>query len=324
MVLIGIHASHEQIGPGRLLADMRRAEAAGFAAAMCSDHFNPWSREQGHSGFAWSWLGAALADTGLRFGTVTAPGQRYHPAVIAQASATLADMFPGRFWMALGSGENINESITGDAWPDKETRQRRLEECAQAIRSLHEGKTVDHDGLVRLSGAKVWDRPAERPPLLAAVVSPQTARRSAAWADGIITVNQPEPALRDVLDAYRSAGGRGPAVLQVHLSWAATQAEAEELALRQWRNATVSPPHAWDLATTEEFEQHSAGAAVDDVTEAVLVSADPARHIEWLTGFARLGFEEIYLHHVGQELGPFIDCFGREVLPFVEARDGKE
>jgi G6PDH family F420-dependent oxidoreductase len=123
MAVLGFHASHEQISPGRLLKDVQLAEQAGFDAARCSDHIEPWSARRGHSGFAWSWLGAALATTKLRFGVVTAPGQRYHPAIIAHASATLADMFPGRFWLAPGSGEYMNEHVTGDAWPDKATRQ---------------------------------------------------------------------------------------------------------------------------------------------------------------------------------------------------------
>ena len=117
MTRYGFHASHEQVPARRLLADVQRAEQAGFEVAMCSDHFSPWSRRQGQSGFAWSWLGAALATTDLTFGCVNAPGQRYHPAVVAQAVATLGSMFPGRFWVALGSGEASNEHITGDGWP---------------------------------------------------------------------------------------------------------------------------------------------------------------------------------------------------------------
>src|SRR3954465_1929430 len=126
MTVIGFHCSHEQINPAQLLVDVQRAERAGFTAAMSSDHFSPWSTRQGESGFAWSWLGAALATTQLPFGVVTAPGQRYHPAVHAQAIATLAGMFPGRFWAALGSGQALNEHITGDPWPKKSDREARL------------------------------------------------------------------------------------------------------------------------------------------------------------------------------------------------------
>jgi coenzyme F420-dependent glucose-6-phosphate dehydrogenase len=119
MAIIGYHASHEQFRPGDLLRYVQLAEQAGFGAAMCSDHFHPWSERQGQSGFAWAWLGAALEATSLSFGLVNAPGQRYHPAIIAQAAATLADMFPGRFWIAVGSGQALNEHITGERWPSK-------------------------------------------------------------------------------------------------------------------------------------------------------------------------------------------------------------
>jgi coenzyme F420-dependent glucose-6-phosphate dehydrogenase len=136
---IAYHASHEQFRPDHLLTLVKMAEAAGFQACISSDHFHPWSDIQGQSGFAWSWLGAALEATSIPFGIVNAPGQRYHPAVIAQASATLSLMYPDRFWLAIGSGELLNEKITGESWPDKPTRNKRLEECADIIRALWRG-----------------------------------------------------------------------------------------------------------------------------------------------------------------------------------------
>src|ERR671917_78062 len=147
MAAVGIHASHEQIAPSALLVAMEEAEAAGFRRAWSSDHFSPWSGRQGQSGFAWSWLGAALQATSLPFGVVNAPGQRYHPAIIAQAIGTLGSMYPGRFWAALGTGEASNEHITGDRWPRKEVRNRRLEESVQVMRALLRGEEVSHDGL---------------------------------------------------------------------------------------------------------------------------------------------------------------------------------
>src|SRR6188472_3590870 len=144
MTVIGFHCSHEQISPALLLKDVQQAEQAGFTAGMSSDHFSPWSKRQGESGFAWSFLGAALATTNIPFGVVNAPGQRYHPAIIAQAIATLAQMFPGRFWAALGSGELLNEHITADAWIPKKERQARLLECVEIIRALWAGETVTH------------------------------------------------------------------------------------------------------------------------------------------------------------------------------------
>ena len=128
---------------------------------MSSDHFSPWSARQGQSGFGWSFLGAALATTSLPFGAVNAPGQRYHPAIIAQAVATLGAMFPGRFWVALGSGEASNEHITGQGWPRKELRDARLRECVDVIRALLAGEEVSHDGLVTVDRARHLD-PARR------------------------------------------------------------------------------------------------------------------------------------------------------------------
>src|SRR6187431_309578 len=159
MTTVGWHASHEQIEPSRLLASVRHAESAGFDAAMCSDHFSPWSERQGESGFAWSWLGSALQATNLSFGVVNAPGQRYHPAIIAQAIGTLGAMYPGRFWAALGSGEYSNEHITGEPWPRKEIREARLLECVGVIRDLLAGAEVTRDGLVKVDRARLWTRP---------------------------------------------------------------------------------------------------------------------------------------------------------------------
>jgi probable non-F420 flavinoid oxidoreductase len=315
MTVIGFHASHEQVPPGQLLRDVQYAEQAGFGAAMCSDHFAPWSARQGESGFAWSWLGAALATTGLTFGVVNAPGQRYHPAVTAQAFATLRAMFPGRFWAALGSGEAVNEHITGEPWPDKETRNARLRECVDVMRRLFDGEEVTHHGLVTVDRARLWSLPETPPPLVAAATSVPTARWAAPWADGLITLNQPADHLRRMLDAYREAGGRGPARLQVHLSWAPTEAEAEALAHEQWRSNVFSPPAVWDIDSVEVFDLVSEHVGVDPVRKAVRVSAEPEQHAAWLQEYLDLGFDELYLHHVGRDQTAFLDVFGEHVLP---------
>src|SRR4051812_6664215 len=139
VVQIGYHASHEQYAPSALLQLVQHAASAGFDCAMSSDHFKPWGPAQGHSGFAWSWLGAALQGTTLPIGIISAPGYRYHPAIIAQGAATLAEMFPGRLWLALGSGQRLNEDITGTPWPDKAARNARLMECAEVIKALLRG-----------------------------------------------------------------------------------------------------------------------------------------------------------------------------------------
>jgi probable non-F420 flavinoid oxidoreductase len=315
MTEYGIHASHEQIPPAELLTAVIAAERAGFQAAMCSDHFSPWSERQGQSAFAWSWLGAALQATNLSFGVVNAPGQRYHPAIIAQAIGTLGSMFPGRFWAALGSGEFSNEHITGGDWPRKEIRNARLRECVDVIRDLMAGEEVSRDGLVTVDRARLWTRPETPPPLIGAAVSTATAKWCAEWADGLVTVNAPEETLRAMIAAYRDAGGRGPIALQVHLSWAPTEAEAEEIAYDQWRSNVFAPPVCWDLDTAEHFDVVSEHVTMEQVRSVVNISADLERHTDWLRGYAALGFDRIYLHHVGQDLTPFIDTFGAKVLP---------
>ncbi|MFC5998800.1 TIGR03885 family FMN-dependent LLM class oxidoreductase [Quadrisphaera sp. GCM10027208] len=315
MTVIGFHASHEQIPPSRLLGDVRHAEQAGFQAAMCSDHIEPWSQRQGHSGFAWSWLGAAMATTNLPFGVVSAPGQRYHPAVIAQASATLAEMFPDRFWVALGSGEHMNEHVTGQHWPRKEQRNQRLLECVDVIRRLHAGEEVSHDGLVTVDRARVWSRPASPPPLVVPAVSVETARWGASWADGLATINQPADHLADMLAAYRDAGGRGKTVLQVHLSWAPTEQEAYAIAYDQWRTNVWAPPVPWDLETAGHFDALGDGVSEQQVRGSVLVSSDLGRLTGWIADLVGLGFDEVYLHHVGQDQEPYLDAFGQHVLP---------
>jgi probable non-F420 flavinoid oxidoreductase len=315
MPTVGFHASHEQLSPRALLAAVQRAEEAGFDAAMCSDHFAPWSVRQGHSGHAWAWLGSALQATRLSFGVVTAPGQRYHPAIAAQAMATLADMHPGRFWAALGSGEAVNEHITGDRWPDKPTRDARLLECVAVIRALLAGDEVTHHGLITVDRARLWSRPAEPPKLFGAAVSETTAGTVASWADGLITINQPPDQLRRLLGAFREGGGEGkPVFLQVHVSWAETEDEALAIAHDQWRTNVFSSELAWNLEFPEQFDAAAMHVRPEDVRRAVLVSADPARFTAELRALVDLGFDGLYLHHVGQEQDRFIDTFAAKVI----------
>ena len=314
MTVVGFHASHEQIPPDRLLRDVRDAEQAGFDAAMCSDHFAPWGTNQGQSGFAWAWLGAALATTNLRFGCVNAPGYRYHPAIVAQASATLAQMFPGRFWVALGTGEWSNEYVVGGRWPSKDERDARLLECADVIRRLHRGESVTHRGLVTVENGRIWSLPAEPPKLLQPAVSPATAAQGARWADGVVTINQSIEALTEVVGAYRDAGGRGVLALQVHVSWAASEEAAWGIARDQWSTNVFPSPTCWDL-TTAQFEQVSVGVTDEQIGRSVLVDADASRLADRIAELVDVGFDEVYLHHVGQDQRAWIDTAARHVLP---------
>jgi coenzyme F420-dependent glucose-6-phosphate dehydrogenase len=314
--VIGFHASHEQFRPDRLLRLVQAAEAAGFDAAMCSDHWAPFSEDQGESGFAWSWLGAALQATSLPFGVVNAPGQRYHPAIIAQAAATLSVMYPGRFWVAVGSGQLLNEHITGGAWPTKAERNERLRESGEIMRRLWAGETVSHRGHVTVSEAKLWTQPDQPPMLVGAAVTPQTAAWMGSWTDALITVSQPPEQLDRVLDAYRSNGGEGkPAYLQVHLAWAPSEADARRAAFTQWRSNTLPNSVMTELAHPTHVSDAALHVTPDDLDDAVRISADLGQHVEWLQADLERGYDAVYLHEVGPEQERFIDAFGQEILP---------
>ena len=307
--LFGFHCAHEQHAPGALLQLAKRAEHAGFTAAMCSDHFHPWT-PRGQSGYAWSWLGAALQATRMSFGTVCAPGQRYHPAVVAQAAATLADMYPGRFWIAIGSGEALNESVTGVDWPSKEQRNRRLRECADIMRALWAGATVSHRGLVTVHEATLYSRPQQPPMLIGAAITADTARWMGGWADGLVTVPGPRDMMREVHDAFREGGGEGkPVWLQVALSIADTDEESRRLAIEHWPHAALPPQQLADLATPLAMEAAAGRLAPERILRGVRASADVERQLAWLHEDLEMGFTRIYLHNVNPNHHRFFEAF---------------
>jgi probable non-F420 flavinoid oxidoreductase len=313
---LGFHCSHEQLPPSTLLRHATLAAQAGFVHAMCSDHLQPWSERQGHSGFTWSWLGAALALTPLSFGTVCAPGQRYHPAIIAQAAATLAEMYPDRFWLAVGSGEALNESITGDPWPPKPDRHARLTESVALMRALWAGETVTVRGHIDAVGARVH---VASPPVLVvgAALTPETARWAGGWADALVTTAQARGTMRAVVDAFREGGGDGkPMFLQVALSYADSDVEAGAAAFDQWRHCVLSPQQLADLSTPAAFDRACAHARLEDIVARVRVSADAERHLAWLHEDAAMGFERIYLHNVARaHQERFIDMCATRLIP---------
>ncbi len=313
-MLVGYHASHEQLPPARLLRLAQRAEQAGFGAVLSSDHLMPWSQEQGESGFAWSWLGAVAATTSLRLGVVSAPGDRYHPAVLAQAIATVAELSGGRLTIALGSGQALNEHVTGAPWPRKAVRNARLAECADVVRRLLEGGTVDHDGLVTVRAARVYSRPAEVPPLLAAALSPGTAAEVAAWADGLITVHAPDEQVTPVVDAYRESGGRGPVHVQLHLSWAPTRDAALEQARSRWRANVLPPLLNEELELPEQMDAASEHVPAAALADSVLPVTSAAELREVLGAYRERGVERVYLHDVGPDQEAFVDACGDDVL----------
>jgi coenzyme F420-dependent glucose-6-phosphate dehydrogenase len=320
MARIGFHASHEQFPPSELLTLVKAAEMAGFNCAMSSDHFRPWASAQGHSGFAWSWLGAALQATSLPFGVISAPGYRYHPAIIAQGAATLAEMFPGRFWLALGSGQRLNEDVAGLPWPDKAERNARLSECASIIRALLGGETVSHSGRVTVVDARLYSLPNKPPLLLGAAVTEATAELVANWADGLLTVNAKPEQVRKIVNAFHRGGGEGkPLLMQVGLNWAASEQEALDGAYQQWKYNVMGGEVNWELRSPSDFETAARFVRAEDMRESVLISTDLSRHAAWLQEFIEIGFQELQLHQVGTNQQEFIDGFGRDVLPQLRA-----
>ena len=324
MTTYGYHASHEQYAPSELLALTRYAEERGFRGVLASDHFHPWLEENGHSGYVWSWLGSALQATSLRFGVVTAPGDRYHPAVTAQAGATLAEMFPGRFWMALGSGEALNEHVTGRTWPAKSIRNARLRESADVIRALWRGETVTHRGHIDVIDARLYSLPATPPRLLAAAVSEETAEWAGGWADGLITTGRPREGMVKMVEAFRRGGGEAKPVLAQHgLSWAPREEDARRAAHEQWRFSALGPPHLWDLRTPADFARETERVTVDDVARGVRISTDLAQHAAWLAEYEAAGVDEVFCFNVGKNQREFIDAFAKEVLPQLGDGDGR-
>lgn len=318
--VLGYHASHEQFAPADLLALAGRAAQAGFDALMCSDHFHPWSRAQGESGHAWTWLGASMARHAVPHGVVTSPAGRYHPAVVAQAAATLSSLFPGRFWLAVGSGEALNETITGEPWPPKAVRDSRLRESAEVMRALWRGEEVDHRGTVTVHHARLYSRPETAPLLLVAALTPETARWGAQWADGLITQSTEPERQRAVAEAFRQGGGAGkPMILQVKLSWHPDEGEALRGAMDQWRTNVLPPEVSENVATPEAYDQLAQDVDEATLRKAVRVSSDLGRHAGWLRDDLCMGFDALYLHNVNRHQAEFIDAFARDVLPAVRA-----
>jgi coenzyme F420-dependent glucose-6-phosphate dehydrogenase len=318
MVRIAYQASHEQFAPSHLLRLARLGEDAGFDAIHSSDHFHPWSRQQGQCGFSFAWLGAAMQQSDLPFGMVCAPGQRYHPAVVAQAIATLGEMFPGRFHVSLASGEALNESITGDKWPSYEERKLRLLECVDIIRRLLAGNQVSHQGHVRVECARLYTLPAIQPRLFGAALSLESARWVGGWADGMVTVCQTPDQLKQVIDAFKAGGGEGkPVHAKIDLSYALDEEEALRGAYEQWRTNIFGRDVITDTAHVEQFEAMAEYVRPEDMRDSVLVSSDPEVFIRRILEVAALGVESIILHNVNRGQERFIEDFGREVIPSV-------
>jgi G6PDH family F420-dependent oxidoreductase len=324
MTTIGYAAMLEQFHPNDLLDWCAAAEGAGFRAGfMVSEHFHPWTPQQGQSAFAWTFMGALGRETSLRFGSaVTCPGFRYHPAVIAHAAATLGAMFPDRFWLGLGAGEALNEHILGGEWPEIGVRSAMLFEAVELITKLFSGEVVRHRGEhFRLESARLYTRPERPVPIYVATAGPVNARRTGRLAQGMITVGAADEKIAGLWakcdEGCREAGkdpASMPKLLQIHISWARTDEEAVAQAVREWPNGGMAFPKQ-DIRNPEDFAAMARLVRPEDFTNRVLMTSDLAAHTAHIQHYVDMGFDEIHVHNVGRNQAEFIEVFGREVLP---------
>lgn len=305
---IAYHASHEQFAPSHLLQLVQRAEAAGFHAIHSSDHFHPWSERQAQSGFSFSWLGAAMAVTKLPFSMVCAPGQRYHPAVVAQAIATLGEMFPGRFSVELGSGEALNEKITGQGWPDKNIRNERLLQCFQVIHALLQGKEVSYHGHICVSEARLYSLPAIKPALFCAVITTDSAAWAGQWAEGMLTTGGDLQEVKDKINAFRAAAGtEKPIYVQEAFSFSTTTQAALKGAHDQWRSNLISKEQLDSFWLPVQFDMAAQNITEEQVGQQLDLYTDIQALQEKLFQYQQLGVQRVILHNVNREQEYFID-----------------
>jgi len=320
--MLGYMASFEQFHPTDLLAYSQRAEANGFEGVSASDHFHPWTPQQGQSAFVWAWLGALGATTKMTFGTgVTPPGYRYHPAILAQAAATLEAMYPGRFILGLGAGEALNEHIIGGYWPEAAVRSEVLFEAIEVIRGLFGGKVFKHRGKhFTVEAAKLYTMPETPPPIVIATSGPINAQKTGKFADGILTVGAADEKLKMLIERFEKGAreaGKDPStmhrLLQIKVSYADTNEEAVEQAVREWPNGGMSFPKG-DIRNPEDFEAMAKLVEPKHFKNRVLMSADLDEHVAHIQHFIDLGFKEIYVHNVGRNQEQFIDAYGKNVV----------
>jgi coenzyme F420-dependent glucose-6-phosphate dehydrogenase len=324
---VGYAAMLEQFHPTEIVELSAYAETRGFSGVMAADHFQPWVPQQGQAAFVWNVLSALGERTTGDIGPgVTAPTFRWHPAMVAQASATLAAMYPGRHWLGLGSGEALNEHITGQYWPEAPERINRMFEAIDVIKKLFTaslaGKDVKHSGpFFKLESTRLWTMPEVAPEILVATAGPVTAKRAGKTVDGLITVGAPLEKIEGLFARFDEGArevGKDPSsmpkVLQLHMSWAATDEEAMRNALVEWPNGGMKFPKA-DIRSPFEFEQIAKLVRPEDFEGRMIISADPDKHLQYIQKFVDQGFDRVYLHNVGRNQREWIDVFGAQVLP---------
>lgn len=302
----------EQYRPAELLDQARRARDAGFEALSISDHFHPWNEEQGNSAFVWSVIGAlSAAVPELPVSTmVTCPTIRIHPVVLAQAAATSALMLDGRFVFGVGTGENLNEHVTGERWPAAGERMDRLREAVSLIRRLWEGGNVDFEGrYYRAVNARIYTLPDAPPPVYVSGFGPLATRLAAEIGDGFVTMTP------ELVEVYRNAGGRGPVQTAFKACYGPSEREAAEVAHRTWAMELLPGQLNQELPTPRTFEAASKLVDHDAVATEMPCGPDPARHCAAFSERAAAGFDEIYVQHVGPDMDGFFKLYAEEVLP---------
>ena len=312
---LGYALSSEEHHPGDLVRHARDAEGAGFGFALISDHFHPWTDRQGQSPFVWSVIGAIAATTRrLELGTaVTCPTMRIHPALVAQAAATCALLMEGRFFLGLGTGENLNEHIVGQGWPETEVRQERLLEAVQVIRLLWEGENRSHRGRhFTVENARLYSRPATPPPLLLAVGGPASADFAGRLADGMIGT---DPS-RELVGRFDRAGGAGkPRYAELTVCYAKDEATARRIAREHWPTSAMESSLSWELPLPAHFEAVAELVTEEQVAESITCGPDPARHLAAIRKYADAGYDHICVHQVGKEQKGFFEFYADEILP---------
>jgi G6PDH family F420-dependent oxidoreductase len=315
VVELGYSLSSEELRPADLVKNARRAEEAGFRFALVSDHFHPWLDEQGQSPFVWSTIGAiSQATETLTLGTgVTCPLLRIHPAIVAQAAATSAALMPGRFFLGLGTGENLNEHILGDRWPAHEERLEMLEEAIGLIRELWQGGLVSHRGAhFTVDRARLYTLPEEPPAVAVAAAGPHAAALAGRIGDALVAT-APDP---ELVAAFDDAGGAGkPRYGQLTACYADTTEEAVERAFANWRNGGLTGDLGQELGLPRFFRQATELLTRDDVARGIVCGPEPERFREAIDEFAEAGFDRVYIHQIGAEQAPFIEFCARELLP---------
>jgi coenzyme F420-dependent glucose-6-phosphate dehydrogenase len=326
---VGYAAMLEQFGPTEVTEYSVKAEQCGFTGVMAADHYQPWVPQQGNAAFVWNVMTAIAERTKGDVGPgVTCPSFRMHPAIVAQASATLAAMYPGRHWLGLGSGEALNEHIIGEYWPETPERINRMFEALEIIKKLFgsRGKDVKHDGkYFKLESTRLWTMPDEPPPVYIATAGPVTAKKTGMYADGLITVGAPEGKIETIFEKCREGcreAGNDPSkfrfIGQLHLSWAPTDEEALQNAMTEWPNGGMKFPKQ-DIKSPNDFAQMAKLVRPEDFEGRMLITSDVEKHRQAIQKFIDLGFDQVYLHNVGRNQVEWIELFGREVLPKLTA-----